>query len=355
MLLRISLATMFLATTACVVDEGDELDDLPLGEVSQGAAGCPPWLCANAATVDGIGFHELHEGGLDNAQGFKLLGFQNGLMGVYGVDVSGGVLRAIKPGFPPVSGAGLIGPGKWLIVRRGATVYKFIIDQVATAAFYPLPSGNATTYRIKYKLMSSTDQQHPLNVCSSPAWGDENNLMGMQADHLVLFEGDRFDSLRLVESAETNPAARTWFNIGCATHILAKMHMTHHTFASKTPVYSSVPPQRTAQMKMYAADYCGIGQAFTEDGTALGWADAQGWFDYAYDPLTMLFEARWTQNGASCLEQVRFGGTSPEFPAGVWPALIAACGPKLPPKCSTIGTTDFSDFAGATLISGFPL
>jgi hypothetical protein len=352
MLLRISLATVFLATTACVVDEGDELDDLPLSEVAQEMGACPKWACGdNSPVLDSFDIHELNEVGLLNAEGFRISHFDNN--GVpYSFDVANGQAFA-RRGFVTLSGPGLVGPNKALIVRRGSSTYRLKFENANVTPFLPLGTGSAVTYKVTWTKVGGTDQ--PTNVCSNPGWAASNDgeLMGMAPDQVVFFEGDRISAgFRITDSADTiGSTASQWFNFGCAGHLLSKLHLTHHTFASKTPGYASVRSERQALMKMYAADYCGIGEAFTLQGTDMGWADHKGWLDYFYPPATMDFEARWNENGAICLEKVRLGGTTPEFPFGVDLAIDAKCGSKRPPKCSDV---DFTNFAGAHLITGSP-
>ena len=319
----------------------------------QEAAGCPPSLCNNSPIIDSIEFHELHEMGIPNDEGFRILYFENNGF-QYTVDVTGGVFRASRPSHPTLEGGvgpnSLIGPNKALVLRRGVNTYKVRFLEVASGIpYYPAGSGTTKSYKLTWWKVG-TPQDYQPNVCSDPP-GTNEDTMGIPPQHMVFFEGDRINGAtkRVYDSAETNPDTRYWFNFGCATHVLSKMHITHHTFASRTPVYAPTRDERQAQLKMYVADYCGTGDVFTEQGEDLVWGDNQGYLDFYLPPVE--FEARWTAYGASCLEKPRIGGATPNFPFGVDIAIDMKCGSKRPPKCKDL---DFTHFEGAHLISATP-
>src|SRR5262249_22024159 len=143
--------------------------------------------------------------------------------------------------------------------------------------------------------------------------------------------------------------ATTWFNLACAGTLTAKMHLMRHTNAGAWTAASWTPghevtdpaapfhtdvPQRRAMVKMFAADYCGTGDAFTVDGQPLMYDDSKHWFapgssgvaamhvaaDGTLSPSGSTMEALWTDHGALCVSRPRhvdrtavpcLGGSSP--------------------------------------------
>lgn len=136
----------------------------------------------------------------------------------------------------------------------------------------------------------------------------------------LLFGGDRYDADRKTVTA-TGPATADWFNIACAGTALAKLHLTRHTETSQ--VVKTTAVERQAMLKMFTADICGDGTAFTVHGEPLLWADANHLTSFAARPASL--EAVWSDRGAVCLDAPR----RPELAA----AIAARCGPL--PRCTT--------------------
>ena len=74
---------------------------------------------------------------------------------------------------------------------------------------------------------------------------------------------------------------------------------------------------------MITADYCGTGQSYTQNGTALNWENAAG--TVVSDATLGAVEAVWSASGALCLDETRLDNAQ------------VAC--SLPP-CSTYGLDD---------------
>jgi len=92
-------------------------------------------------------------------------------------------------------------------------------------------------------------------------------------------------------------AENDWFNIGCEGHTLSKLRLTRNTIHT-APSWKNVQ----AAFKMLSGDYCGTGRAFTVDGQPLVWQD-RGGMRFYQTPLEL--EARWDENGATCLDSPR--------------------------------------------------
>jgi hypothetical protein len=144
-----------------------------------------------------------------------------------------------------------------------------------------------------------------------------------------------------------------WFNIGCAGTAVAKLHLTGYSKAAQTRTgRPTTIAERTADLKMFSADYCGIGVAFTVAGQPLRWKDKQG----MYNSVTSVnpIETRWTAQGATCLNTARVDFTETPanlavFPAGVADLIETTCnmaGKTLLPCTGTI-----ADLQGASMLS----
>jgi hypothetical protein len=99
------------------------------------------------------------------------------------------------------------------------------------------------------------------------------------------------------------------------------MHLMRHTKAGAAaadghlvdghaPYYTTLA-QRQAMLKMFAADYCGTGRAFTVDGQPLQYRDSTHWYPGASTPslpdswAARGVEALWSERGAVCLDTPR--------------------------------------------------
>ena len=137
----------------------------------------------------------------------------------------------------------------------------------------------------------------------------------------IVFAGDHYDPVHKLVS--DTPAGTTLFNLACAGAAPAKMHLMrhtnagswtadHHLDAGHAPFATSVA-QRQAMLKMFAADYCGTGHAFTIDGQPLVYGDAAAWYPPTpttprIDPPTGYIgtiESLWDDHGALCLDTPR--------------------------------------------------
>jgi hypothetical protein len=118
-----------------------------------------------------------------------------------------------------------------------------------------------------------------------------------------VFEGERINSAtKVIYDIDT-----AWFNLGCAGHLLSKMHLMGHVAATIPLGYVTTVPERQTIMKMFAADYCGNGRAFTVPGIHVQWHDHRHWIPYFPSPAPVTYdvEARWQPNGAACLNVPR--------------------------------------------------
>jgi hypothetical protein len=180
----------------------------------------------------------------------------------------------------------------------------------------------------------------------------QQELMGMRTWETVVFEGDRVDSPTKTTSKDA-AVDDTWFNIGCAGHLLAKLLLTRNTYHSQAPGLPRAWQQRQATLKMYAADYCGGGIPFTVAGQKLVWqGDAMTYFSPPKE-----IEARWNENGAICLNVPRLVHPSSPFGAATFPdvrrSILNLCVGSHPPPPPCLNNNPY-DPLGADRVSGNP-
>jgi hypothetical protein len=145
-----------------------------------------------------------------------------------------------------------------------------------------------------------------------PEWGSTDH-------YAIAFAGDHYDALH--KTVEDTALGTTLFNLACAGTAPAKMHLMRHTNAGADVmdalgvlhrgVYPTIPQQRQAMLKMFTADYCGTGHAFTVDGQPLRYGDAKHWYPETPTPGVLAspairsIEAEWTPDGVACLDMPR--------------------------------------------------
>jgi hypothetical protein len=264
-----------------------------------------PPVAAGTPSSSGRAFHELNVKGLPNAAGFSIVGARRA-ENAYSLDIVGFALvaRPRAPRAPALTGSELVGLELELrdAAGRRSAVQIAGIDETT---YWAGPADTLPTYRLTF---TSTTHAVPQPLCTA----GENEAF--------LFGGDRYDADRKTVTA-TGPATADWFNIACAGTALAKLHLTRHTEASQ--VVKTTAVERQAMLKMFTADICGDGTAFTVHGEPLLWADANQLTSFATRPASL--EAVWTDRGAVCLDAPR----RPELGA----AIAARCGPL--PRCTT--------------------
>ncbi len=327
------------------------------------STGCPPWACgSNSPQIDFNAFHELNELNVANVQGFRISNFQKWISGTwqsFRPDVMNGSLVARNPTTNAIvySGSSLVGAIFTVNNDRTGGLYYLTVAHMARTTMWAKIAGR-TTVTPTYELTWSTvfaDTTGGNKLC-----GVDTDATGVGDFYAVLFDDDRIDADAIRVTGET----ANWFNIGCAGHALAKQHLTGNTKAGAAIIGATAPTinNRTANLKMLSADYCGGGDPFTVAGTPLRWKDSLGRVDTTMTSTHI--EARWNETGAICLNVPRVDysptplGTA-TFPGHVEPLLVPAAGwctglsgtRIRPPACTN---ANLADFQGAYLISVNP-
>jgi hypothetical protein len=143
------------------------------------------------------------------------------------------------------------------------------------------------TYGLAYR-ESSEDPY--VNVCPG---------IGADETSVVLIADELYD----IEAKTVEPGQTGWVTMACRGHAIMKMKFMGH---DPNDDYGSSWEQRQAALKMITADYCGGGHAFTTVGQPLVWIDELGNFPPELLPSIDAVEAKWSEDGALCLDQPRY-------------------------------------------------
>lgn len=345
---RHRLTALLLAPLAMLVGCLDAPEHEP--DTTQLRSTCLDWGCGESVPVlDGLAFHELHEAGTPNAAGIRLLGLtQRGR--AYTVDVVDNRLFARALGSSrdgDLSGAQLEGARLSLSTPEG--IYDIRIRAVSQVPYWV---GEATPNELYHLEFTDPNGSEARPLCSNPpdAAGEWPEPTGA-----LIFTGDRYDAVgkRVIAGAPADPGE--WFNIACAGSALAKLHLSRHTPAGSSGEFTSTTAQRQAMLKMFTADMCGTGQAFTEAGTPLRWGNATGTRHLRGDEAS--FEALWGEDGALCLDEHRLDVDADDpDDLEIHREVVRACeavGKPLPP-CTDLPGFPRTWPAGAYVLSANP-
>jgi len=341
------------ATIVCAAAAVAGCAGAPDGEVSEAVSSDPceqEWRCGgNSPVVDAHGFHELSLLEVPNEAGMMV----HGSAGQAVINVRGRPYQlaiedsqiVARNGPLTLTGRALLGAIIPLDGPHGAS-YELRIEAARLMPF-PFPLGSVepvAAYVLGWRSVTAAPTAF-VNLCAHPpvdlltlsAEQAFPELLGLAPTEAVVFAGDRIDGAAKTMSATPDPG---WFNIGCAGHTIAKLHLTRNTIASQHAADPRVlRDRRQATFKLLVADYCGTGRAFTVPGKPLQWkGDAGEPRDafFAGVPLAGI-EARWTASGASCLSTPRLATMA---------EIAAECEP--PPQCAPAGP---DQLAGALRVS----
>jgi ADYC domain-containing protein len=282
----------------------------------QETSSCPSWGCGgNSPVIGPFEFHELEEHGALNDANMSLVGFR--LNGVpYQPHVEGDKLLALdlNTGVPVFSGPDLKGgifevllPGTGPAETRRAEIQ---ITQVSNdVTFWLGPSDPVETYELQYTGSDVPPGAFRPLCKDPPPVRDGEGQTNVARFQTILFTGDRYKASTKEVTASTFEASTGWFNFACAGSAIAKLHLNRHTTASATAGFTTTADQRQAMLKMYTGDFCGTGEALTQQGTRIHWINALGWSSPPGNATT--YESLWTSSGATCLTTHRLKGLSP--------------------------------------------
>jgi ADYC domain len=320
----------------CIFLVGCVADPPALGETESSLKiapgdGCTSWECgSNSPIIAAVDFWDLSESlNVSNSRGYKVTWFgmrdENTFLALV-PDVQNGVLQATL-GAHTTTDPAVISKTLWRVVNTADNkTYELVVGGVTSTPWWAPaatdfggPTPPAVAYHLGWReylpnwLASPDPVIRKYGPPITPVCGENPEGTGMANFTAVLFDGDWIDADNIKVLGEK----ANWFNIGCAGHALAKQHLTGMTKASAYRLYRTAPSinQRTASLKMITGDYCGLGHPFTFAGQPLRWniPDLTAATPYRYKstksllPLgqVQVLEARWNQNGATCLNTPR--------------------------------------------------
>ena len=334
--------------------------DTELGQ-SRGALGqCDEqeWECSsNSPEIDHYGFHELNLFGERNSSNIAIESFggrsqivKNGQS--YDLMVKESRIMGAYKGSPVLTGAALVG-AEIRLVLNGAPDYVIRIEGVRAIKFpYGTPDPLEAYTLSWYGPNLAPDSKR--NVCKAVSSAAsvpsklaasrtrppvlDPELLNLGKLESVVFEGDRINAGAKTMHPFFDDA---WFNIGCAGHTLAKLHLMRHTLGGSAPSFGITHEEQQATLKLLTADYCGRGRPFTIAGVPLVWqGDVM-----TYRSTPWKLEARWNENGATCLNLPRLSLQDPDVAAQI----AAECAI---PTCSD---GDPYSYGNALRVSSLPL
>lgn len=281
----------------------------------------------------GVQFRTLHlTAGVPNEQGLQIREFRKGGE-LLRIDVRGQEVLGYTAAGTVLRGAALI--GAQLVIEH--VTGKDKIDRTYTLTFEPPaklpPNPDYTQFWAKcnapgcvptpelYTFSAVSSDGCDVRICK-PGLADD--FAGSLKGTAVIFRGDLYndDSYTV---ADEPPASFNGdvFNIACVGTSISKLHLLRHTVATGHPAHIVPIAERTTMLKLFAADYCGIGVPFTEDGLPIRMAFSNP--DYTLtDPGYMFtnagsetIDAAWTPGGAACIGTSRVHRIAPPRPQGI--------------------------------------
>jgi hypothetical protein len=353
-----------LMVGGCAIESNDDSTTSVEQHIPAGALWCEDWGCGmNSPEIDHLGMHDIHGvvGGLPNANGFRIINIEK-VPCAGCVPVKYKTIFAEKAGLVVTGATGTLTGGAVsgviVTVANPTNTYEIKIGKMGrTAMWAHIVGGEMTpTYEIAWDVVAGGgggDQKRVWkNICKKAPVDGSPDLLGMDRFQSVVFENDLIDAEK---KTVTLRPEKFWWNIGCAGHALAKLHLTGHTSAAAAMHgFHTDERMRQGTLKMITGDYCGTGFAFTVAGQKLGWTDQFSWNKYAVG-FAGKKESEWTEKGASCLNDPRVLANATATGSATFPVLLDSikdeCGGKLPDVCKD---TDPYTLNGAHMVAGNP-
>lgn len=290
--------------------QGDPVDDCPIESCGMNGT----WLGR------GVAFRTLHlDKSKPNRQGVRIKAFQDAAGAELTLIVKGNQLVGVRP-----DGARLEGPqltGSQLILAHAGAGHpddEYVLQFAAVdrddfwteCRSQECPTTPETEKALFYRFTVTSKRDGCQVELCKPGLGER--VRGSGLGTAVIFQGDYYDEKKYAVLAEPPPGDEDVFNIACVGTLISKLHLMRHTAASEDPPHQTGIEERQTLLRLLAADYCGIGRPFTEDGTPIRFdLRSSRWLPtrYAPFPATSVTEASWTSGGASCLGVPRWGST----------------------------------------------
>ena len=290
--------------------------------------------------------HELHLRGEETADGLAFETFPGTNLPLIRIAGTSYMLAVEKNRIIAFDKDGAFFAGQQLVgaelpvLQKGTPIFNITIDGVREIDFPVKPNGELLeVYQMNWYIPNQWPAIIGKGLCETPdVYDDKNDLLGMKHDETLVFTGDRVDRYRLEIQPDNS---QEWLNFGCAGQTLAKLQLTRNTTSTEGDWRGN-----QATLKMLAGDYCGKGISITAHGTPLLW---KGGYLGAYIAPVSKLEARWTENGAKCINALRLDFfPSPLIPEP-WKMLKATC------QVDACSDADVEDLGGGLRVSAIPL
>jgi hypothetical protein len=320
------LPVVLVLVCSCVVPDPD-VEEVAVEEqnVLGTKPNCDETGCGmNSPYLDTYGFHFLYQDGSINPQGFRITAFER-----FGTPLT---LKVVDGRITGIDASNVVyaettlNGAKFHISYNGTPMFRIMINGYETMFSWAENARGqrmrVRTYRFKWETVSDPNKFYDL--CSNPG---VDETLGMNEHHTLVFEGDVIDAnaKKVLPTINNNV-----INFGCAGGTLAKQHLTGHTEVAARQGFVTTYDERTTNLKMLSADYCGNGKAFTIGGQPLQWSDHRSWVDVV-PPLggSVVREALWSTAGAVCLNKPRLVANASAFGTAMYgnieTAIAATC------------------------------
>jgi len=312
---------------------------------------CPNASCGTNGfwLGEGVPFHRIRLDGAPNEAGLFVTAFADSKGNKLTLDAQGAELRGVDSSGNVVTGNGLL----HAVITLGSTMpisgqndghlfsYRLEITNVSQERFFAEPACPAGTAcsapanATEYSFTAVADDGCQVMTCepSLASATGAPNITGTA----VVFRGDDFDEKFTVTRPDPSTTAGNFFNLACLDTVLAKVHLLRRTTASlrlptdppPTPVVAQQEiDAEQALVRLFTADYCGVGVPFTRDGVPLNLSfaggpaptSASGYQKQASDSI----DAVWDAHGAVCLGSPRWARVTTDDAA--WSTQQAAVG-----------------------------
>lgn len=267
--------------------------------ISSALSKCEEIICGSNALLD---FYELDSSMNEPSRGARLEAFKSADGRELSLVVEGDRLVGIAPD-GRLEGDALL--ESTLTIHKPTetdadTRYTLRLIKVKTDAHFWVKPEPVFTYHFVFRRAGDPGGWQDFCVVNA----DDPKLQG----HALIYRGDRYDHERLTVTDSSAPGD-PWFNIVCLGTAASKLHFMRHTHAGQTRMHRTAIADRQALLKLFTADYCGVGRPFTETGQDLVYMDRFGWYPQPAPPFDdetkITMEAYFTSKGATCLTEAR--------------------------------------------------
>lgn len=192
--------------------------------------------------------------------------------------------------------------------------------------YWTNPATSIESYELSYDGPYALPNTHPTTALNPQPLCPQIDEPGIGKHRMdaAVFEGEIYHQ-RDLSFEDTDPGKDGWFNVACAHSATLKQLFTRRTPLAR-PFGSGIEDRasRKSTLRVWTADYCGIGESFTTTGVPLLVRDRQAtlprdhdasWSDAEARANEVTYEAVWDEHGAVCINEWRrnqYVATNPE-------------------------------------------